>query len=232
MVTYSYFMLVLVSNRNKMKVIVIANQKGGVGKSTVACNLAVCAARDNLKVALVDADPQRTSMQFRALRKTDDISAMSIIQPSIFSDVPKLNNFDLVFIDAGGRDNVLLRAAITTAIHGLLLIPLLPSAVDIWATEDTFAILREARSIGAQIDACAVLNQVKSNTTVGKQAREVMAELSEQNNVTLLDCQLGDREDFKKSFMSGLGAIEYDPASKAAAEIDALYQELCGKLSY
>ena len=135
-----------------MKVIVIANQKGGVGKSTVACNLAICAAKDNLNVALVDADPQGTSMQFRSLRQADDISALAIIQPSIFTDVPKLTNFDLVLIDAGGRDNILLRAAITTAIHGLLLIPLLPSAVDIWATEDTFTILREARSIGAQID--------------------------------------------------------------------------------
>lgn len=215
-----------------MKVIVIANQKGGVGKSTIACNLAVCAARDNLNVVLVDADPQGTSMQFRSLRETDDISAMSIIQPSIFSDVPKLNNFDLVFIDAGGRDNILLRASITTAIHGLLLIPLLPSAVDIWATEDTFTILREARSIGAQISAYAVLNQVKPNATVGKQAREVMTELSANNDVTLLDCQLGDREDFKKSFMSGLGAIEYEPDSKAAVEVEALYQELRRKLNF
>ena len=213
-----------------MKVIVIANQKGGVGKSTVACNLAICAAKDNLNVALVDADPQGTSMQFRSLRQADDISALAIIQPSIFTDVPKLTNFDLVLIDAGGRDNILLRAAITTAIHGLLLIPLLPSAVDIWATEDTFTILREARSIGAQIDAYAVLNQVKPNATVGKQAREAMVELSANNDVTLLDAQLGDREDFKKSFMGGLGVIEYDPKSKAALEIDALYQELRNRL--
>lgn len=215
-----------------MKVIVIANQKGGVGKSTVACNLAVCAAKDGLKVAIVDADPQGTSMQFRALRQADDIGAVAIIQTSIFTDVPKLTNFDLVILDAGGRDNALLRSSITTAIHGLLLIPMLPSAPDIWATEDTFAILREARSIGAEINAFVVLNQIKANTTVGKQTKEAMIELTTANDVTLLEAQIGDREDFKKSFMGGIGVVEYDSNSKAAAEITDLYHELKTKLGF
>jgi cellulose biosynthesis protein BcsQ len=131
-----------------------------------------------------------------------------------------------VLIDAGGRNNVSLRGAITTPIHGLRLIALLPSAIDAWATKDTFTILREA----ARIDACAV-NQVKPNATVGKQARTVMAELSENNDVILLNCRLGDREDFKKFFTSCLGVIEYDPASKAATETGTLYRELRQQLN-
>ena len=56
-----------------MKVLSVVNQKGGVGKSTIACNLAVCAAKDGIKTILIDCDPQGSSMNFRATRKDDDL---------------------------------------------------------------------------------------------------------------------------------------------------------------
>ncbi|WP_371381841.1 AAA family ATPase [Sporomusa aerivorans] len=209
-----------------MKVIVVANQKGGVGKSTIACNLAVAAANDGKKVMIIDADPQGSSMQFRALRQADNISAVSITQPTIFKDVKNFNDFDLVIVDAGGRDNALLRSSITAAIYGLLLIPVLPSGVDVWATEDTFQILKEARGIGAEISAFAIFNQVKPQATLVKQAKEALTELTADNDVTLLESKIGDREDFKKAFLGGFGVTEYDPKGKAAGEISALYNEL------
>ena len=104
-----------------MKVVVVANQKGGVGKSTLACNLAVCAAKDGKKVMLIDADPQASTMTFRERRGAEDISAVSIVKPTLLQDVKNFSNFDLIFIDAGGRDNSLFRSAMTCGIYGLLL---------------------------------------------------------------------------------------------------------------
>ena len=213
-----------------MKVIVVANQKGGVGKSTIACNLAVCAAKEGKRTALVDADPQGSSMQFRSLRQADDIVAVAMTKPTIFQDIKHLSNFDIVIVDSGGRDNALFRSAVTSAVYGTLLVPLLPSALDVWATEDTFKILGEARSVGAQINAVAVFNQVKHGTTLVRQAKEALVDLTADNEVRLLESTIGDREAFKQSFMGGYGVVEYDPSSKAADEINALYRALVDQL--
>lgn len=213
-----------------MKVIVIGNQKGGVGKSTLSCNLAVCAARDGKKAMIIDADPQGSSMTWRAIRNTDDISCIAITKPTIAKDVKSFENFDLVFIDAGGRDNTLFRAATMAASYGLLLIPVLASGIDVWATEDTFKILSEARAIGVEIPAFAVFNQLKARASLVEQAKEALVELTVDNDVNLLETRIGDREDFKKAFLSGKGVIETASSGKAAIEIEQLYRELLLKL--
>jgi chromosome partitioning protein len=205
------------------KVITIANQKGGVGKSTIAVNLAVCAAKD-LKVLLIDADVQGSSTSFRAIREADDVKAISIIQPTIHKDIEGFSNFDLIIVDAGGRDNTLFRSAITAASKGILLIPVLPSQYDIWAAEDTFKMLKEIR-VYVDIPAYAVFNQVIQNTKISKEAHEALEELTTEGNVQLLKTVLYNRIDYKKSISEGLGVIEYSKG-KAAEEMKALYKEI------
>jgi chromosome partitioning protein len=95
-----------------MKVITVANQKGGVGKSTIACNLAVCAAKDGKNTLIIDSEPPGSSMAFRASREVNDVAAVAIAQKTIHHDVLKYSNFDLVIVDAGGRDNAIFRSAI------------------------------------------------------------------------------------------------------------------------
>lgn len=212
-----------------MKVISVVNQKGGVGKSTIACNLAVCALNDNKKTLLIDADPQGSSLSFRAIREADDLKAVSITQPTIHKDISDFNNFDLVIIDAGGRDNTLFRSAVTAASKGILLIPVLPSQYDIWATEDTFKILKEAR-VYVDIEAYAVFNQTIQNTNISKEAKEALEELTAESDIKLLNTVLFSRVDYKKSISKGLGVVEYEPKGKASAEMKSLYQEIKGAL--
>jgi chromosome partitioning protein len=206
------------------KIVTIANQKGGVGKSTIAVNLAVCATKDS-KVLLIDADVQGSSISFRAIRGSDDIKAVSITQPTIHKDVEGFQNFDLIIIDAGGRDNTLFRSAITAATKGLLLIPVLPSQYDIWATEDTIKMLKEIR-VYVDIPAYAVFNQVIQNTKISKEAHEALEGITDGENVQLLKTVLYNRIDYKKSIGEGLGVIEYQPKGKASIEINSLYNEI------
>ena len=213
-----------------MKVIVVANQKGGVGKSTLSCNLAACAAQNGKKVMIVDADPQGSSMTWRSLREADNVSSIAITKPSIAKDIKNFENFDLVVVDAGGRDNTLFRAATMAASHGLMLIPVLASGVDVWATEDTFNILAEARALGIDIPAFAVFNQLKPRASLVGQAKEALAELTKDNDVVLLNSRIGDREDFKKAFLVGQGVTEFVQSGKASIEIQTLYNELLEKL--
>jgi len=212
-----------------MKVISIVNQKGGVGKSTIACNLAVISAFDGKRTLLIDADPQGSSLAFRTLRKQDDIKAVSITQPTIHRDIGDFEYFDLIIIDAGGRDNTLFRSAIVAASRGILMIPVLPSQYDIWATEDTIKILKEAR-VYADIQAYVLLNQVLQNTTISKEAKEALEQITSEENVHLLDTTLYSRVDYKKSIGNGQGVVEYQPKGKAAEEMNNLYMELKGIL--
>jgi chromosome partitioning protein len=208
-----------------MKIITIGNQKGGVGKSTLACNLAVLAATEGQRVLIIDSDIQASSMAFRALREADDIRAVAITQPTIHKDISEFANFDLVFIDAGGRDNTCFRSAVMAAGGGALLIPVLPSVYDIWATEDTLKILQEAR-VYRDIKAYIVLNQVIANTSIARDAREALTDLTKQNDVALLETCLYSRVAWKTSISKGQGVIETEPQGKAAQELRTLYNEL------
>ena len=213
-----------------MKVIAIATQKGGVGKSMLSCNLAVVGASRGMKILIIDADPQGSSLEWREQREKENVSVIALAKNTIFKEICNFNNFDLVIVDAGGRDNSLLRATLMTGIYGLLLIPVLASAVDVWATQDTFNILAEARGIGANIPSYAVFNQVKTNATLVPQAIEALHEISKDKDVKLLDTRIGDREDFKKAFSAGLGVIELVPKSKASEEITKLFDDITNLL--
>ncbi len=208
-----------------MKVVVVGNLKGGVGKSTVSCNLGVAGAMDGKKVLIIDSDPQGSSMTFRAVRQGDNLKAVAITRPTIHKDIRDFSNFDLVVVDAGGRDSALFRSAVIAAAGGILLIPILPSQYDIWATEDTFAILKESRTF-AEIRAFVMFNQVLQNTTVTQDALATLQEMTGENDVSLLNSKLFSRVDYKKSISEGKGVMEYAPNGKAAMELKALYDEI------
>jgi len=201
-------------------ILTIGNTKGGVGKSTIACNLAVTAAHNGRRVLLIDADIQASSLAFRASREKDDIQAMAITTPTLHKDITKLSGFDLIIVDSGGRDNAVFRSAIMAC--DTLVIPCLPSQVDFWAASDVIEILKEAR-VYKDIAAYFLLNQVVPNTNLGKEAKEAIKDF----NVPLLGTAIYSRVAYKNSFGQGLGVIECQDA-KASKEVRSLYSEIFG----
>jgi chromosome partitioning protein len=200
-------------------IITVGSTKGGVGKSTISCNLAVSAAKNGKSVLLVDADTQASSISFRAARERDDIQAVQITTPTLHKDLSRFDH-DLKIIDAGGRDNKAFRSAIMAA--DLLIIPCLPSSVDFWAASDVIEILTEARAF-KDIEAYFVLNQVIPHTRLSVEIVDAMKDF--ENDARLLKSVLCSRIVYKNAFAEGKGVIEMAD-KKAAAELNSLYDEI------
>lgn len=206
-------------------VITIGNQKGGVGKTTIATNLAVLSAMRKRQTLLIDADIQGSSMDFRSLRKEllAPVHAVQIVKPTIHNDIATFTNFENIFIDAGGRDSDTFRSAVMAC--DLLLIPLTPSPYDIWSSEETFKVLRQAR-IYKSIKAAVVLNQLIKNTNISRDVRQALGDIAKEYELDICKTLLYSRVAYKESVSEGKAVCESMPQSKADKEIQNLYQEV------
>ena len=202
-------------------VITVAQQKGGSGKTTIAANLAAAFARSR-RVALLDTDPQRSLTRWhdiRAARPTPpslEITASAVSSWRVQAELDRLRReFDLVIIDSPPQVDQDARRAIRAA--NLILIPVQPSAPDLWAAEGTLTLAKEERR-----PAHLVLNR----TAPGRRAAEAVRAMLRAVKLEALACGLGNRAAFAKAFAAGLSAAEYTPRSAAATELQALADEI------
>ncbi len=207
-------------------IITVGNTKGGVGKTTIAVNLAVEAAREGKKVLLVDTDPQGSSISFRAEREKDDIRAIALVSDKLHKDIKDFSAaFDWIVIDAGGRDNAVFRSAVAAC--DFFLLPVLPSQFDVWAAEDAVTVFNELKPFNNMLGRM-VLNMVRPNTIVSNEAKNALA--AYENEIPLLSKRLHNRVAYKASISNGQGVAEYEPSGKAAEDIKCLYDEIVSSI--
>jgi chromosome partitioning protein len=118
-------------------IIGVLNQKGGVGKTTIAINLAAVFAKVGNRVLVVDGDPHGSALAWSSAREIDPIfPVVGMPTPTLHRDLPQVaKDYDHVVIDGAPRVNELGRAAIMAS--DLVLIPVQPSPYDVWASADT-----------------------------------------------------------------------------------------------
>lgn len=196
----------------------VLSQKGGVGKTTLAVNLAAALSADR-RVLLVDADPQGSALAWSAARDRDPLfPVVGMAKPTLHRDLPELaRDYDVVVIDGAPRVNDLGRAAILAS--DLVLIPVQPSPYDVWAAAETVRLIREAQQFKPGIRGVFVINRKIVNTAIG---RDVGLALAEFEDIEVLPAAIGQRVVFAESAAAGLSVMEAAPASDAAREVAAL----------
>ena len=207
--------------RNRGRIVTVAQQKGGSGKTTLAANLAVAARARGLAVAVIDTDPQgslgRWFMErLEARGEDDDLGFATASAWGAGYEAEKLaKRADLVLIDTPPKIDSDLRPALRAA--DLVVVPVASSQVDLWATEGVLDLARRERK-----PCLIVLNRARRGTRLAAEVAEGAARL----DAAVAAAELGNRVAFAEALGRGLGVSDPPRHAAAAAEVAALLDEI------
>ena len=210
-------------------IVTVGNTKGGVGKTTLALNLAIVRARAGRDVWLIDGDRQGTaqiavSIRAEAGRQPGIACATypdgATLRAQVQQQVAK---FDDIIIDAGGRDSTALRAALV--LSDVLVVPFQPRSYDVWALNDIAGLVDEARSVRDGLRAVAVLNCADTGDASTDNAEA--AAVADVSQFEYLNTPIRRRKAFANAAGQGLSVLESKPTDrKACDELNALVNAL------
>jgi chromosome partitioning protein len=203
-------------------IVSLLNQKGGVGKTTLAVHIATYLAQRGYKVLLVDADPQASALDWSASREGERlVTVIGLPTRNLHKEIQgHLDNYGMIVIDGPPRVNELARACIMAS--DVVLVPVQPSPLDIWASRETLELLREASVFKENLKSAFVINRRIVNTAIGRDVTDTLANFDPPVFASAI-CQ---RVAFAESATQGKTVLEVEPESTAASEIKLLTSEL------
>lgn len=204
-------------------VVTVANHKGGVGKTTIAMNLAAGLSRRG-QCALLDADPQGSALLWaRAAEPSRFPVAVTNGASGVDGELQRLRaQHDFVVVDCPpATDAVQTQTALVDA-HTLL-IPVLPSPMDLWATARIEDMVKRARDRNPRLQARLLVNQIETNNAMSRAVGGALTELA----VPALGSGLKRRAAYRTAALEGCSVYDLGARGQAAAdEIDAVIEEM------
>lgn len=205
-------------------IVALLNQKGGVGKTTLATHFAGELAAAGARVTVIDADPQGSALDWSQRRSESSLprlfGVIGLPRETLHVEVPDIaRGADHVVIDGPPRVTALARSAILAA--DLVLIPVQPSPYDVWASAEIVALLGEAKLFKPHLRAAFIVNRRIVGTIIGRDVRAALPE-----GLPALAADIHQRVVFAESVATGRLARELEPDGAAAQEIAAVATEI------
>ncbi len=210
-------------------IILVGGEKGGTGKTTISTNLAALMIEKQEDVLLMDTDKQGSASAWCAVRgEHAGVKRIPSIQKfgmGISDEIKELSGrYKNIIIDAGGRDSIELRAAMTVA--DKIFIPLQASQFDVWTIAAMDNLVSLAKVMNKNLKAFLIINRASTNPGVSE-SKDVMEMCEDIEHLTILNCILHDRIAYRKAAQRGLAVFEIDqPDNKAVLEIESFYKEV------
>jgi chromosome partitioning protein len=206
-------------------IVALLNQKGGVGKTTLALNLAGVWAQQGKRVTLIDADPQGSALDWSQQRAREGwprlFGVIGLARDTLHREAPELaRDAGMIVIDGPPRVAALMRSALLAS--DLVLIPVQPSPFDGWASAEMLALVAEARIYRPDLAARFVLNRCGARTVLARETADTLAD----HDPPVLATAIGQRVAFAAAAQSGRLVSELDDDAPAAREIAALAEEI------
>jgi chromosome partitioning protein len=199
-----------------MQVIAIVNQKGGVGKTTLAIHLATAFTASGRNTLLLDVDPQASAAEWkdaRAAEKPPVIAVPASRLSKVLEDAKKIGTEVLILDTAPHSEGTALTAARSA---DLILVPCQPSIMDLRALRKTAELLEYVKK-----PIYAVLNGVAPQGSVADEAENA---ITAQFKLRVAPVRLGERVAYNRCLIAGQTAQEFEPDGKAAQEVIELYK--------
>lgn len=213
-----------------MKKILCGQQKGGVGKSTLAGNIAVGLARRGLRVIMIDTDKQQSCVKWGSRRKTSNIAPVIDFATlmakrgaegnkeflTTFDKLDASGNFDVCIIDAGGRDNPELRLSMFVA--DVLLAPCLPSQADVESLQEFDEVVGDVLGGNPDLKAITVLNKCNFGLNFHTEIGLAQAAIEEMDYLSNCPAVVSERPNFRAAWLEGKSVYDLETDSARAAQ--------------
>lgn len=212
----------------RAQIIVIGGEKGGVGKSTIATNVAVEIVTLGAKLMLIDSDPQKTSLNW-----VDRRNELNPMLPKVFGVSKEGNvreiikefasNYDIVLLDASGRDSKSLRTALT--ICDKFYCPVKPSQADLETLPHVCELINASKDINERLRAYAIVSMASPNYNI-KDHTEASSLINDLHHyLELSKSIIMERKVYRDALLQGKGVTELQN-NKATTEIKTLVKEM------
>ena len=202
-------------------VISLINQKGGVGKTTTAINIASALSLRNHKVLMVDADPQGSVLQWQSTGANREFDVIQLSMPELSTKI--INHratFDHVVIDSPPALSHISQAI--AASSDLAIIPIAPSSLDIWSSRETIQLVTDAGRKNRGLAARLLVYRKIPGTRLAAEARDAL----NSYGLEIFKTEISQRIAYVEAIVSGVSVLKYSPNSVAAREIRNLCDEI------
>ncbi len=209
-------------------VISLLNQKGGVGKTTIASNLGEGLKRAGFSVLLVDSDPQGSLRDWNEAGEGQVLPVIGLDRETLPKDLEAVKHgYDLVIIDGAPQSARLAGVAVRAA--DLVLIPVTPSPYDVWAASDLVEIIKARHQVtDGKPPAHFLISRARKNTKLSGDVTEAL----QGYELPVMGSRTTHREVYARTAANGLTVYHDASATEAIEEMNAMKDELVRMLDH